>query len=872
VLDRRALKIFLFPFIIALALHPKPVQAEDILCDPAFENCRDRLLDLIRREQVSIDVAFWFMEDARYTTELIRRHQAGVQVRVLVDPRANASTPVNADRLNELAAAGIPMRKRVAAGILHWKMMLFGGLETIEFSAANYSPWALTPVAPYQNYTDEAIYFTDDDAIVNSFRTKFDSLWINTTQYANYANITTPLTRTHGIFTKDPELNFPPSESYRSRAVSRYNAETAGIDVIMYRVTDRAHSDAMIRARQRGLPVRLLTEPQQYRDAKRHWHSWNVDRMYMAGVQIRHRAHEGLNHQKTVILRSQRMTIFGSSNWSSASSDEQDEHNYFTVKPYFYDWFSAQFDRKWNNTAGFAESGPFVPLPPDKPTLISPENLATNQGTASMTFTWHAGLWAHVYDVYLGTTPDPPFFATAGELGPSETTTDYKRFTVTGLQPGTTYYWRIVSKTMANMSAASPVRTFTTAGSAPPPPPSGSGLGPGDVLMYASKGTVAGNWRVVSDPQAAGGSRLSNPDAGLAKLATAFASPADYFELQFNAEAGKPYRLWIRGIAQNNYFGNDSIHVQFSGSVTAGGSPTWRIGTTDATQISIEDNNGAGLSGWGWQDNGWGGLGPEVYFAETGQQTIRIQRREDGISVDQILLSPSLYLTSSPGATKNDTTIFLESDGGDTGGGEEPPPPPPPPSSTGDVILYASGALITGGDWRVGSDVSAAGGMLMQNPDAGRAKVVTALATPASYIELTFTAQANVPYRLWLRARAQNDYWGNDSVHVQFSNSVDANGAALYRIGTTSAASVNLEDCSNCGVSGWGWQDNGYGAGVLGPLVYFPVSGTQTLRIQAREDGVSIDQIVLSPTATTFLNSAPGALKSDSTILPRSGS
>ncbi|HEX8090042.1 MAG TPA: hypothetical protein VF762_14370, partial [Blastocatellia bacterium] len=69
--------------------------------------------------------------------------------------------------------------------------------------------------------------------------------------------------------------------------------------------------------------------------------------------------------------------------------------------------------------------------------------------------------------------------------------------------------------------------------------------------------------------------------------------------------------------------------------------------------------------------------------------------------------------------------------------------------------------------------------------------------------------------------------------------------------------------------SGWGWQDNGWGVGVMGPLIYFQASGTHTLRIQPREDGLSIDQVVLSPQA--YLNSAPGALQNDSTILPRSG-
>ena len=65
----------------------------------------------------------------------------------------------------------------------------------------------------------------------------------------------------------------------------------------------------------------------------------------------------------------------------------------------------------------------------------------------------------------------------------------------------------------------------------------------------------------------------------------------------------------------------------------------------------------------------------------------------------------------------------------------------------------------------------------------------------------------------------------------------------------------------------WGWQDNGFGAGVFGPLIYFQTSGTHTIRIQIKEDGFSFDQIVLSP--QRYLNAAPGPLKNDSTIVPR---
>jgi hypothetical protein len=90
----------------------------------------------------------------------------------------------------------------------------------------------------------------------------------------------------------------------------------------------------------------------------------------------------------------------------------------------------------------------------------------------------------------------------------------------------------------------------------------------------------------------------------------------------------------------------------------ASGTPVYRIGTTSATRFSLEACSGCGVSGWGGEDNGWAGLGEEIYFATTGTQRIRIQQREDGLSIDQIVLSAQRYLTTAPGAAKSDNTIL----------------------------------------------------------------------------------------------------------------------------------------------------------------------------------------------------------------------
>jgi endonuclease/exonuclease/phosphatase family metal-dependent hydrolase len=382
------------------------------------------------------------------------------------------------------------------------------------------------------------------------------------------------------------------------------------------------------------------------------------------------------------------------------------------------------------------------------------------------------------------------------------------------------------------------------------------------VVLYASEASVkAGGWESKTDSSAAGGSRIWKPDAGKPKVEVPLASPSSYFEMTFSAEAGTAYRLWIRGKAENNSPYNDSVHVQFSGSVNASGAPVFRIGTTGATTVNIEDDMGRGLSGWGWQDNGWGAgvMGTLVFFQSTGTQTIRVQNREDGLSIDQIVLSPTTYVSNSPGALKNDNVILGESG--------TPPPPPPPPTSA-DIVIWASDVPGSGiaGNWFKTIISSAADQTALRYPDSGGAKAGNAQASPSSYFEVSFNAQAGTGYRLWMRGRADGNSPYNDSVFAQFSGSVNASGSAVYRIGTTSSTIVNIEEDLGDGLSGWGWQDNGWGTNVLGPLIYFQSTGTQKIRVQSREDGLSIDQIVLS--SQSYVNSSPGALRNDSVILP----
>ena len=163
-------------------------------------------------------------------------------------------------------------------------------------------------------------------------------------------------------------------------------------------------------------------------------------------------------------------------------------------------------------------------------------------------------------------------------------------------------------------------------------------------------------------------------------------------------------------------------------------------------------------------------------------------------------------------------------------------PPSAPPNFVGFEVGMCEGWL----SWDASTD------------DSGRLHAYIAGEHGDSEIPLWSSARiANIPLHEWavpahgkLSVRDRTEIFQN--VKNAAYQIIQGKGATNYAIGTTSATDMNLEDCSGCGLSGWGWQDNGWGVGVLGPVIHFATTGTQRLRIQTREDGVTIDQIVIS--------------------------
>ena len=94
----------------------------------------------------------------------------------------------------------------------------------------------------------------------------------------------------------------------------------------------------------------------------------------------------------------------------------------------------------------------------------------------------------------------------------------------------------------------------------------GSGpLDTADRVIHAAHASArSGTWRIVANGPAASNARIEQPNLNAARWRPRWRRRRTS-EARFQAEANRPYRIWIRGRAAGNSYNNDSVYAQFSG-------------------------------------------------------------------------------------------------------------------------------------------------------------------------------------------------------------------------------------------------------------------------------------------------------------------
>ncbi len=188
---------------------------------------------------------------------------------------------------------------------------------------------------------------------------------------------------------------------------------------------------------------------------------------------------------------------------------------------------------------------------------------------------------------------------------------------------------------------------------------------------------------------------------------------------------------------------------------------------------------------WGWMDGTH--YSPEtgdVYFQDGGPHTLRIQSRQDGVSLDTILLSPYDEIDKMLRARDFDRIdqLLIKKDRPD----EYPDLVIIPASQVDRDRIY--------GKWKRESDASALFKFRLDDLPSQKTWQFQPLINPEDYFEVDFQAKKDIKYHVWIRMKAYKGDPLSDSVYLQFNDSMDDQGGERYRIGHPAYSKERLGD------------------------------------------------------------------------------
>jgi regulation of enolase protein 1 (concanavalin A-like superfamily) len=482
-----------------------PSRADDQIYFSSNTDVTSILVQYINQETVRLDISSWYLSEHSISIAIANRFAAGVPVRIIGD-RASLfeNDPHTKAEFYWLANQGIPIRLRenptYFPEIDHWKAAIFVGQNVVEFGSGNFAPTELRPVSS-TNYDDDSELFTSDPELVNAFKTKFDVMWHDTavepesiysgppylldwnaacaveqtgncrdypTLYPNPAPMTIDTTRLEPDYPMPADLIWGQGPDFNNRLTQEIANGGNRVDLLVYRLTVDNITQALINKFQGGTPVRIIIDAHQYLNSV--WPEFelthaNIDKLWAAGIPIKQNVHDGVMHMKTLVTSS--YATNASSNYAAAWQRDQDYFVSAAAKPTIYQALADRVQAMWNDTTGFTT---FSPGPPAAAALSSPSS-GTSGTSQTPTLVWNRAAFAVSFDVYLGTSSSSmSLVANVPARMVNNPPPTYSWTAPSALAGGTTYFWKIVSRTNATainpaLSATSPTWSFTTGGS-----------------------------------------------------------------------------------------------------------------------------------------------------------------------------------------------------------------------------------------------------------------------------------------------------------------------------------------------------------------------------------------------------------------------
>jgi phosphatidylserine/phosphatidylglycerophosphate/cardiolipin synthase-like enzyme len=135
------------------------------------------LISVINSAGNSLDIAIYSLTKPNIVNAILAAKQRGVAVRIITDSE-ESHTKAQANELNALNRAGIPIKVNSHPGLMHLKVTI-ADENTVTTGSYNY-----TNEATYDN--DEVLVIIRSKGLAQDWDREFEQMWNDTTDYGNY--------------------------------------------------------------------------------------------------------------------------------------------------------------------------------------------------------------------------------------------------------------------------------------------------------------------------------------------------------------------------------------------------------------------------------------------------------------------------------------------------------------------------------------------------------------------------------------------------------------------------------------------------------------------------------------------------------------
>jgi len=264
------------------------------------------LANAIDQARLSVDVAIYDLDLSSVRAALLRAHQRGVTVRMVVE-----STNLDETEIQALKDAGIPILGDRREGYMHNKFAVIDRLEV----------WTGS-----MNYTANDAYRNDNDLIrirssklAEDYTTEFNEMFVNDLFGPDY-RAATPYTNLV-INGTSLEIYFSPDDHVAKRIVELIKGADESVYFMAFSFTSNSIASAMLERFRAGVTVAGVFEESQVISNV----GTEYENLLNAGAAVRLDGNPRNMHNKIIII-DQKTVITGSYNFSSNAEYDNDEN------------------------------------------------------------------------------------------------------------------------------------------------------------------------------------------------------------------------------------------------------------------------------------------------------------------------------------------------------------------------------------------------------------------------------------------------------------------------------------------------------------------------------------------------------------------